>query len=181
MPTHVLPWDRESLFRSRDRPEYSWLKRAKCGAVKNAASLPFCEYVRQCLRQAGVAPLSEAEEAEVGSELAPLLGQWRRVVVFFALRALLAPLWEALLLLDRLLFLGERGHLAALVPLFDPALSPRNYAVVGVRRLPGADTDAAFVAALPPEAVAICDGGDPASGPSSGDVIKNTRIQIYSG
>ena len=26
----------------------------------------------------------------------------------------------------------------------------------------GADTDAAFVAALPPEAVAICDGGDPA-------------------
>jgi len=146
----------------RRRPEYSWLKRAKCGAVKNAASLPFCEYVRQCLRQAGVAPLSEAEEAEVGSELAPLLGQWRRVVVFFALRALLAPLWEALLLLDRLLFLGERGHLAALVPLFDPALSPRNYAVVGVRRLPGADTDAAFVAALPPEAVAICDGGDPA-------------------
>ena len=109
-----------------------------------------------------MAPLSEAEEAEVGSELAPLLGQWRRVVVFFALRALLAPLWEALLLLDRLLFLGERGHLAALVPIFDPALSPRNYAVVGVRRLPGADTDAAFVAALPPEAVAICDGGDPA-------------------
>jgi len=45
---------------------------------------------------------------------------------------------------------------------FDPALSPRNYAVVSVRRLPGADTDAAFVAALPPEAVAICDGGDPA-------------------
>ena len=55
------------------------------------------------------------------------------------LRLLLAPLWEALILLDRLLFLRERGHRSALVPIFDPLLSPRNYAVVGVKHWEGGD------------------------------------------
>ena len=55
-------------------------------------------------------------------------------MVYYVLRLLLAPLWEALLLLDRLLFLQERGYAAQLLPLFDPTLSPRNYAVLGVRR-----------------------------------------------
>ena len=59
-------------------------------------------------------------------EVAPLLGQWKRVVVFYVLRLLLAPLWEALLLLDRLLYLRELGYRRSrLVPLFDPTLSPR--------------------------------------------------------
>ena len=49
------------------------------------------------------------------------------------LRLLLAPLWEAMVLLDRLLWLRERGHAACLVPLFDPSLSPRSYALVAVR------------------------------------------------
>ena len=60
------------------------------------------------------------------------------MVVYYVLRLLLAPLWEALLLLDRLLFLQERGYAAQLLPLFDPTLSPRNYAVLGVRRPRGA-------------------------------------------
>ena len=46
---------------------------------------------------------------------------------------LLGPLWEALILLDRLLYLRERGHTARLVPLFDPSLSPRSYALVSVK------------------------------------------------
>ena len=53
--------------------------------------------------------------------------------MYYVLRQLLAPLWEALILLDRLLYLRELGHASALVPLFDPHLSPRNYAVVGVK------------------------------------------------
>ena len=40
---------------------------------------------------------------------------------------------QELILLDRYLFLRERGHRAALLPIFDPLLSPRNYALVGVR------------------------------------------------
>ena len=43
------------------------------------------------------------------------------------------PLWEALLLLDRYLFLRELRYPAALIPLFDPTLSPRSYALVAVK------------------------------------------------
>jgi len=43
-----------------------------------------------------------------------------------ALRRALAPVVENLVLLDRLLFLKESGLVnSALVPLFDPAISPR--------------------------------------------------------
>jgi len=63
----------------------------------------------------------------------PALLQWRHVVVFYVLRLLLAPLWEALILLDRLLFLTEKGYPAALIPLFDPSISPRNYALVAFK------------------------------------------------
>ena len=46
---------------------------------------------------------------------------------------LFGPLLEALVLIDRLLYLRELGHTAALVPLFDPSLSPRSYALVAVK------------------------------------------------
>ena len=46
---------------------------------------------------------------------------------------MLAPLWETLILLDRLLFLIERGYPAALIPLFAPTISPRNYALVAFK------------------------------------------------
>lgn len=35
--------------------------------------------------------------------------QWKRVVIFYTLRLLLAPLVETILLLDRLLYLKEHG------------------------------------------------------------------------
>ena len=54
-----------------------------------------------------------------------------RQAVFWTVRAVLAPLVEAMLLLDRMLFLEECGASAALLPLFDPAISPRSFVVVG--------------------------------------------------
>ena len=80
-----------------------------------------------------VRQLHKRGEQMVAALCEPLLRQSRRVVVYYVLRLLIAPLWEALLLLDRLLFLRERGYAAQLLPLFDPTLSPRNYAVLGVR------------------------------------------------
>ncbi|KAM3254100.1 hypothetical protein ACQJBY_047926 [Aegilops geniculata] len=51
---------------------------------------------------------------------------------FWCLRAALGPLVETYILLDRLLFLQEQGSAveASLFPLFDPAMSPRNMALV---------------------------------------------------
>jgi hypothetical protein len=45
----------------------------------------------------------ESEETQMN------LLQWKRVVIFYTLRLLLAPLVETILLLDRLLYLKELG------------------------------------------------------------------------
>ncbi|KAG7257077.1 hypothetical protein CRUP_027727 [Coryphaenoides rupestris] len=54
---------------------------------------------------------------------------------FNMLKVILAPCIEGVVLLDRLCYLKEQESVAfsALVQLFDPLLSPRCYAVVGVK------------------------------------------------
>lgn len=47
--------------------------------------------------------------------LGELLGEWKKVTVFFLLRLCLAPCVESLMLLDRALFLREQGMLSELV------------------------------------------------------------------
>ncbi|KAL0113606.1 hypothetical protein PUN28_012633 [Cardiocondyla obscurior] len=54
------------------------------------------------------------------------LSQWQRIVIFGALRIMLAPLVETVVLLDRFLFLSENYLSPTLKPIFDPRLSPRN-------------------------------------------------------
>ena len=63
-----------------------------------------------------------------------MLPHWRRVLVHYALRLLTAPLIESCILLDRLLFLRENGiEDSWIVPVFDPNLSPRNFAIVALK------------------------------------------------
>lgn len=50
-------------------------------------------------------PLEDLESEETLVNLS----QWKRVVIFYTLRLLLAPLVETILLLDRLLYLQELG------------------------------------------------------------------------
>jgi hypothetical protein len=60
---------------------------------------------------------------------------------FYSLRAVLAPVIESYILLDRLLYLKEQAELVAgkeritaeLVPLFEPSISPRNMAIIAHR------------------------------------------------
>lgn len=53
---------------------------------------------------------------------------------FYVLRSMLAPTVESIILLDRLLFLLERGYNNSyLVNLFDPVISPRCYAIVSFK------------------------------------------------
>ena len=51
---------------------------------------------------------------------------------YWSLRATLGPVLETILLLDRLLFLQEQGNSlkVLMLPIFDPALSPRNVALI---------------------------------------------------
>ena len=70
------------------------------------------------------------ENSEVFSDLT---SQWWRVVVFYLLRLLLAPLIETVVLLDRMLSVHERGFRTGLIPIFDPELSSRNHVLIAFK------------------------------------------------
>ncbi|XP_037072990.1 methyltransferase-like protein 25 [Pollicipes pollicipes] len=65
-----------------------------------------------------------------------LLEHQPRLEAFSVLRASLAPVVEAVILLDRLAFLLEQGSVesAELVQLFEPVTSPRCYALIATKR-----------------------------------------------
>ncbi|KAK9508363.1 hypothetical protein O3M35_005945 [Rhynocoris fuscipes] len=58
----------------------------------------------------------------------------KKLHFYFMLRVILAPVVEGIILLDRLLFLKEKGiEQSFLVKLFDPVISPRCYGIVAIR------------------------------------------------
>lgn len=59
----------------------------------------------------------------------------RRVInLSYFLRLLNAKIIETLILLDRYLFLLEGDNIAFLVQMFDPVISPRNYALIAIKK-----------------------------------------------
>lgn len=63
------------------------------------------------------------------------LKDWEKVVKFYSIRLMLAPLIETSILLDRLLYLRENDSIkATLAPVFDVALSPRNIALIAIKK-----------------------------------------------
>ncbi|KAL4228269.1 Ribosomal RNA adenine dimethylase domain-containing protein 1 [Mactra antiquata] len=63
-------------------------------------------------------------------EASSMTERWKDVVAFYTIRLALAPVIETLLLLDRMIFLYEKGHSSSLIPVFDPELSPRNFVLL---------------------------------------------------
>ncbi|XP_062848541.1 protein RRNAD1 [Trichomycterus rosablanca] len=123
--THCYRAALETIIRA-ERPE---LRRAGVQTIKKAHMLPFSEYARLGLSRVGLPGDLAYDSAFVEG----LLEQHGRVVVYFSLALLLAPVVESLVLLDRMLFLQERGFQSQLVPLFDPVLSPRNHVLLAVK------------------------------------------------
>ncbi|XP_071062116.1 methyltransferase-like protein 25B isoform X2 [Pseudochaenichthys georgianus] len=123
--THCYRATLETFIREQ-RPE---LRRAGVQTVKKAHLLTFTEYARLGLARVGLPtdlPLD-------GGRVEAMLEQQGRVVVFFSLALLLAPVVETLVLLDRIIYLQENGVDSRLVPLFDPNLSPRNFVLVALK------------------------------------------------
>ncbi|KAL4200552.1 hypothetical protein AMTRI_Chr02g254160 [Amborella trichopoda] len=90
----------------------------------------FEEFSRSGLDRLGIGPKDDIDFLCVWEKAVPyaeLIGP------YWSLRALMGPLVETFLLLDRLLFLQEQGRSsiqAIMLPLFDPVLSPRNTAII---------------------------------------------------
>ncbi|XP_057690434.1 methyltransferase-like protein 25B [Corythoichthys intestinalis] len=102
------------------------LRRAGIQTVKKAHLLTFNEYARLGLARVGL-PTSLPLDARRSEAM---LAQQGRVVVFFSLALMLAPVVETLVLLDRVMYLRENGVRGQLFPLFDPNFSPRNFVLV---------------------------------------------------
>ncbi|KAL6283271.1 hypothetical protein ACE6H2_014200 [Prunus campanulata] len=110
--------------------ENSSNKATKCERSEFIGNYPlFQKYCLSGLCRLGLEPLKETD----------IHGIWKQVESFaeligpyWSLRAAFGPLLETFLLLDRLLFLQEQGSSieAVMLPIFNPALSPRNVAII---------------------------------------------------
>ncbi|XP_034954436.2 methyltransferase-like protein 25B isoform X1 [Zootoca vivipara] len=123
--THCFRAALETVIRAADPAK----KRLGVQTITKAHQLTFSEYARLGLERVGMDPQARLEPGP----LQTLLAQEGKVVAFFSLALLLAPLVETLLLLDRMIFLQEEGFHCQLLPLFDPAFSPRNLVLVAAK------------------------------------------------
>ena len=117
----------------------------------------FAEYAIAALESMGLLDTLQ-EQGHWAPDRAQLSTYWlklqptlRALPAFTACQLLLSPLIEQLFLLDRVLFLFEYGCHAGAIPLFDPAMSPRNSLIVATKTTEDWD---AVKAALPPAAAA---------------------------
>eukprot|EP00064_Thunnus_orientalis_P002221 superscaffoldBa00000155_g2228 len=97
-------------------------------------SKSFVDYVRRALRRLDLdeSKLSDCDIQDYHDTHRPRMAEMH---AFNLLKVTLAPCIEGLILLDRLCYLKEQEEesFSALVQLFDPLLSPRCYAVVGLK------------------------------------------------
>ncbi|XP_064627763.1 probable methyltransferase-like protein 25 [Lineus longissimus] len=95
----------------------------------------FNVYVRKALKKLGMQDQYKITDAKIQEYLMKFPAEEKKVFAFFQLRACFGPVVEAVVLMDRLLFLLEQDHIsqAYLTRLFDPVLSPRCYAILGIK------------------------------------------------
>ncbi|XP_067001366.2 methyltransferase-like protein 25B isoform X1 [Anabrus simplex] len=106
------------------------LRHAGIHSIKHVHLMAFEEYCKAAVSRLGVQLSLEQASCE---ETLDNLAQWKRVVTLYSLRLMLAPLVETIVLLDRLLYLHERGISSVLIPVFKPSLSPRNHILVATK------------------------------------------------
>nr|CDJ91768.1 protein RRNAD1-like [Haemonchus contortus] len=130
----VIEW----LFANHDDPGIRQLRGTlPLCSVLVTEKTSFEEIVRQALAKypsIAEAILEQIKNDERARKLIETAKEeWRQYLVVHCLRLLFGPLVEYLLITDRIEFLREHGHEAVVVPLFDPTVSPRNFAIVATK------------------------------------------------
>uniref|UniRef100_A0A673JJI4 Ribosomal RNA adenine dimethylase domain containing 1 n=1 Tax=Sinocyclocheilus rhinocerous TaxID=307959 RepID=A0A673JJI4_9TELE len=123
--THCYRAILESIIRA-ERPD---MRRPGVQTVRKAHALSFVEYACLAWPRVGLPADLPFDPVSVDA----MLAHQGKVVAYFSLVLLLAPVVETLVLLDRMIFLQERGFQSKLIPLFDAAFSPRNLVLVAVK------------------------------------------------
>ncbi|XP_067933430.1 methyltransferase-like protein 25B isoform X2 [Watersipora subatra] len=125
---HVIRATLQMLIYRRKRKEEIQFRRLK---IRNSEQLSFREYAERAFKRLGLD--YDVTENEIAECEKLIESHWKAVVGAYTVRLALAPLVEAYILLDRMLFLWEQGFSSQLIPLFDPLISPRNMALVAVK------------------------------------------------
>lgn len=113
------------LLLARHFPSF---RRSELSKVRHFERLDFKEYFCQATRRL---PLPSTSQALQDSFVLSKEGDHMKVVSFYILRLLLGPALETFINLDRQLYLWNKNKVqSALVPLFDPRLSPRNFILI---------------------------------------------------
>ncbi|KAH9518431.1 Ribosomal RNA adenine dimethylase domain-containing protein 1 [Bulinus truncatus] len=99
---------------------------------KKGSQGTFTQYAVEIFKKVGID--TKLVPHELFQHCEQLTNYWKRVVAFYTLRLSLAPVVETFLLLDRALFLNEKGLSNVLIPIFDSSISPRNFALLAVKR-----------------------------------------------
>ncbi|XP_022170626.1 methyltransferase-like protein 25 [Myzus persicae] len=95
--------------------------------------LTFNEYVQKAAKRLQLDIEIDNEKINVFYD--KYLIEYERLKVFFLLKQALAQVIEGLIIMDRLLYLYEQGIDEAFVAkLFDPILSPRNHAIIALKK-----------------------------------------------
>lgn len=106
-------------------------RRSELAKVRHFHLLSFGEYVAKATSRLPIHLTEQMLETEANRRR---LADYMRVVIFYTLRLHLAPLLESFVNLDRMLYLFEEARIrTALVPLFDPLQSPRNFVLIAHR------------------------------------------------
>ncbi|XP_023165199.2 protein RRNAD1 isoform X2 [Drosophila hydei] len=97
--------------------------------VKHAPGMSFNDYFQKATEGTQFALIQAGSSDQIEADLL----HWRRIVCFYTLRLMLAPLVESIILYDRELFLLENGCQVTIESIFDPRISPRNHITSAIK------------------------------------------------
>ncbi|XP_060870955.1 probable methyltransferase-like protein 25 isoform X3 [Metopolophium dirhodum] len=111
---------------------YENISRHHVGRLAHKCST-FNEYVHKAVKRLQLN--IEIDNGKINAFYDKYLIEYERLKVFFILKQALAQVIEGLIIMDRLLYLHEQGINEAFVAkLFDPLLSPRNHAIIALKK-----------------------------------------------
>ncbi|XP_066152350.1 probable methyltransferase-like protein 25 [Euwallacea fornicatus] len=120
-----------SIFEILIQQSPSAVKKTQVGRFRKK-SPNFVDYARRAAKRINL-PLEQSDK-DISTVYSKFEHRQDEIDLFYLLRAMLAPVVESVVLLDRLLFLYENEHNESyLVQFFDPVVSPRCYGIVSIK------------------------------------------------
>lgn len=99
------------------------LRHCAVGNVKYEEGMTFKEYCYRATKKYNL--IFSSQDLDYYEKL--IEDTWTKVVKFYSVRLLLAPLVESIILYDRLLYLQENKSNCVILPVFNCKISPRNH------------------------------------------------------